>query len=123
MDEELEKMKEKTEKGVKNVIEAKDDDFEEKIVKKSKETPVLVDFWAPWCMPCETLGTVLEELAEERDDFVLAKVNVDDANSTARKYGIRSIPNVKLFADGEIKAESIGAKAKKVMESWLDKNL
>lgn len=105
------------------IVEAMDEDFEEKVLEKSKDIPVLVDFWAEWCAPCKPLGSVLEELAEERDDFLLVKVNVDKAESKAREYGVRSIPNVKLFVGGEVEAESIGAKPKGVMEDWLEKNL
>lgn len=98
-----------------------DDDFEEKIIEKSREKPVLVDFWAGWCMPCKQLSPVLDDVAEEMGDSIdLAKVNVDEAEEKAREYGVRSIPNVKLFVDGEVVDEFVGVKPKSAIVNWLE---
>ena len=106
------------------VIDVGDSDFQEKVIEKSKEIPVIVDFWAEWCMPCRILGPVLEKIAKEYEGkLILAKVNVEEAPSTARLYGIMSIPSVKLFKDGKIVDEFVGAVPEYVVKEWIEKNL
>ncbi len=105
-------------------INITDLDFKEKVIKKSEEIPVIVDFWAQWCQPCLILGPILEELKEEsKDKFVLAKINVDEAPETSKQYNIMSIPSVKMFKQGKLIAEFIGALPKEQVKEWLDKNL
>lgn len=97
-------------------------DFQNEVIEKSKEIPVLVDFWAEWCGPCRILGPVLEKLEEKyKDNWVLAKLNTEENREVAAKYGIRSIPNVKLFIDGEVKDEFTGALPENMIEQWLKK--
>lgn len=122
----MEKLKKKfmVVKKVDVKIDVNDDNFQKEVIEKSKEIPVVADFWAIWCMPCMVLGPVLEKLAEEyKEKFVLAKVNVDQSRMVSTKYGIMSIPSVKLFKNGEVVDEFVGAIPEDKIMWWLDKNL
>lgn len=92
------------------VVDLKQDQFEAEVVEKSRTTPVLVDFWAPWCGPCRSLSPVLEKLAEEyAGDFLLAKINTDESPDLALAFQIRSIPQVVLFQEGQAVDQFAGA--------------
>lgn len=97
-------------------------DFNKDVIQQSKDIPVLVDFWAEWCSPCRILGPTLEKLAEKYNDrFKLVKLNTDQNPEIASQYGIRGIPNVKLFIKGEVADEFTGALPENSVEKWLQK--
>lgn len=105
-------------------MDVNDNDFQQKVIERSKEIPVTVDFWAVWCMPCITLSPILEKLEKEyKGKFILVEVNVDEARGVAQRYGIMSIPTVKLFKNGEVIDEFIGAMPESVVKEWVEKNL
>jgi thioredoxin 1 len=92
--------------------------FEQEVLKS--ETPVLVDFWAVWCGPCHAVAPVLEKIADERkDELKLVKVNIDDEQGLAQRYGVMSIPTMILFKDGEPSAAVVGAQPKGAIERSL----
>jgi putative thioredoxin len=101
-------------------VDVGDADFEREVLARSRELPVVVDFWAAWCGPCRALGPLLDRLAEEHAGaFLLAKLDVDRAPATAQRYGVRSIPLVLGFRDGEVVAEFTGAQPEAVVRQFL----
>ncbi len=98
--------------------------FQREVIEQSFLKPVLVDFWAPWCGPCRVLGPILEQIAEEnKDRFVLVKVNTEEQPELAQQYRIMSIPNVKLFVKGKVVNEFAGALPRQAILKWLDENI
>jgi thioredoxin 1 len=95
-----------------------DSSFQSEVLEA--ESPVLVDFWAPWCGPCRVVHPILEEIAVEREDLRIVSINVDDNQQTAAQYEILSIPTLLLFRDGEIAKRVIGALPKKRLEAELE---
>jgi len=101
-------------------MEFTDKNFDAEVVKSDKAT--LVDFWAPWCGPCQVMGPVIEELAKEIGDKAkVGKLNVDDNPKAASKYGVMSIPTIKIFKGGEVVKEFIGVQSKDVLKAELEK--
>lgn len=103
-------------------IELTDDNFDAEVLKSEK--PVLVDFWAEWCGPCRMIGPVVEEMASEYDGkAIIGKVNVDHNPNVSVKYGIRSIPALLIFKDGEVVDQIIGAVPKTHLTKQLEAQL
>lgn len=105
-----------------NIIHVSDDSFEQEVLQSDK--PVLIDYWAEWCGPCKMIAPVLAELADEYADKVqIAKLNIDDNPATPPKYGIRGIPTLMLFKNGEVEATKVGAVSKAQLAAFLDENI
>ena len=105
-------------KGISMATKTLTDESYEKDIQES-EKPVLVDFWAEWCGPCKTLGPVLEEISNERDDIVIAKMDIDSHPETASTIGVRGIPTMILYKDGKVVDMRTGSATKAAIEEWL----
>ncbi|HOP16840.1 MAG TPA: thioredoxin TrxA [Gammaproteobacteria bacterium] len=104
------------------IVHVTDDNFESEVLQSAE--PVLVDYWAEWCGPCKMIAPVLDEIAGEYDGRVkIAKLNIDDNPNTPPRYGIRGIPTLMLFKDGEVEATKVGAVSKSQLTAFIDSNL
>jgi thioredoxin 1 len=99
-----------------------DKDFEDRVLKS--EEPVLVDFWAEWCVPCHMVSPVVEEIGQEKGESLrVAKLNIDENPEVTRRYGVMSIPTLMLFKGGEEKARVVGARGKEALLKEIDPHL
>ncbi|MGM0583676.1 MAG: thioredoxin [Pseudomonadota bacterium] len=96
-----------------------DASFESDVIKS--DTPVVVDFWAEWCGPCKQIGPALEELSSELGDKVkIVKLNVDENPNAASRYGVRGIPTLLVFKDGQVASSKVGAAPKSALQQWIE---
>ncbi len=102
-------------------VKVTDNSFEADVIKSGKT--VIVDFWAEWCGPCKQIGPALEELSVELGDKVtIAKVNIDENPNTPTQFGVRGIPTLLIFKDGELAATKVGALPKSKIAEWIEEN-
>ncbi|SVA94868.1 uncharacterized protein METZ01_LOCUS147722 [marine metagenome] len=105
-----------------HIVHISDESFEEEVLQS--ERPVLIDYWAEWCGPCKMIAPVLDEIATEYSDRLkVVKLNIDDNPQTPPKYGIRGIPTLMVFKNGQVEATKVGAVSKAQLTAFLDDSL
>ena len=105
-----------------SIVHVSDDSFQEEVL--DSESPVLIDYWAEWCGPCKMIAPILEQIADEYDGRLkIAKLNIDENPMTPPKYGIRGIPTLMLFKNGNVEATKVGAVSKSQLADFIESNV
>jgi len=105
-----------------NIVHVTDSTFEDEVLKS--DTPVMVDYWAEWCGPCKAIAPVLEEIADEyKGKLIVAKMDVDDNQSTPQKYAVRGIPTLMIFKNGNAIGTKVGQLSKSQLSAFIDSNI
>ena len=106
----------------KSILHVTDSSFEDEVLKS--ELPVIIDFWAEWCGPCKMIAPILDQIADQyKGKLTVAKINIDDNQNTPATYGVRGIPTLILFKNGEAAATKVGAVSKSQLEAFIDTNI
>ena len=107
-----------------HIVDGTDASFMQDVVETSKTVPVIVDFWAPWCGPCKQLTPILEKVVIAAQGKVkLVKINIDENPGTPGKFGVRGIPTLMLFKNGELTATKVGAAPKGALQQWVEEHI
>jgi thioredoxin len=105
-------------------MEVTDSNFEKEVLEESKKMPVLVDFWAPWCAPCQLFKPIIEKLAKEyKKQIKIVKLNIEENRTTAEDYDIMSVPCLKIFRSGQIKDELVGFRSEEDLRIWIEERI